>query len=469
MNIDIFLAARDRRTRRLFEQLRSAIDSGRLQPDDRLPPTRQLAADLGMARSTVTTVYARLVAEGLAVARTGNGTFVAANTLPIEPPAGQVETVAATVRRSAPRVSSSPPPAGAIIDLRSGRPDPRLFPLVEWRRAVRQSVETVPPDYGHRAGLPELRSAIAHWVARSRGVTVEPDRILITAGTQQAVDLCARVMLRPGDIATVEDPGYEPVGAAFEFAGATLDLVPVDDDGIDIDAIHPRTKLVYVTPSHQSPTGVVLKRNRRIQLLELARNNGAVVLEDDYDTELRYVDRPLEPLWRLDPNRQVIYLGSFSKTLTPSLRIGFVIAPLPDIAELTHARVLIDMQPPHLTQAALAHLISSGDFDRHLRRSRRTYQPRHTIVTNWIRQAETSGLIEHGYHSSAGLHATIRLHQHHDPSRIATQLADRNIVIDPNSHHSQRLRPHLVIGFGLADRQQLQRALHELERALASS
>ncbi|MGH9270208.1 MAG: PLP-dependent aminotransferase family protein, partial [Ilumatobacteraceae bacterium] len=403
-------------------------------------------------------------------ARTGEGTFVADNTLTADSHTAQVESVAATVRRSAPRISSSPPRPDAAIDLRSGRPDPLLFPLADWRRAVRQSVEAIPPGYGHRAGLPELRSAIAHWVARSRGVTVELDEILITAGTQQAIDLCARVMLSPTDVVTVEDPGYEPVHAAFEFAGATLDPVPVDDDGIDIDAINPRTRVVYVTPSHQSPTGVVLKRNRRVQLLELARNNGAVVIEDDYDTELRYVDRPLEPLWRLDPTRSVTYLGSFSKTLTPSLRIGFLIAPRAHIAELTYARALIDVQPPHLTQAALAHLISSGDFDRHLRRSRRSYQPRHAIVTDWIRRAEETGLIEHGYHSSAGLHATVRLHDCHDPSRIVTDLADCGIVIDvPDTRRSKRPRPHLVIGFGLANEQQLGQALYELKRTLEAS
>lgn len=265
---------------------------------------------------------------------------------------------------------------GAPIDLRMGRPDPGLFPLVEWRRSVTGVLHTAPPGYGEPAGLPELRRALAAWIGRSRGVSVSAESILVTSGAQGAFDLCARLTCAAGDTVAVENPGYPPAGRAFEHHGATLAPVAVDDEGIVVDEIPADTRLVYVTPSHQAPTGAILSAARRRELLALATDRDMVLVEDDYDTEFRYVDRPLEPLHRLDTTGRVLYVGSFSKTLSPSLRLGFLAASPAMVRALTAVRSVTDTQPPHLTQAALAAFILSGQFERHLRRTRRTYRTR---------------------------------------------------------------------------------------------
>ncbi len=358
MPIELFLAdvPQRRRAAALYDQLRDAIEHGRLRSGDRLPTSRELAADIGLSRSTVTTVYGRLVAEGYAGGRTGDGTFVS-------------DVRSTPTRRATPAVGDSRAQVWAA-DLRTGRPDPELFPVVEWRRAAVSVLQAAPPGYGDPGGLPALRAALASWVARSRGVRATAEQVVVTAGAQGAFDLLARTLLGPGTTIAVENPGYPPARRAFRAAGTDVVGVPVDDDGIVVRRIPARAKAVCVTPSHQAPTGAVLSMARRRELL--ARD--LLVIEDDYDTEHRYVDRPLEPLQRLDVTDRVVYVGSFSKTLTPSLRIGFVVAPARLAERLVTTRAAIDTQPAHLTQAALAEFLTSGGFERHLRRSRRAYR-----------------------------------------------------------------------------------------------
>ena len=293
-------------------------------------------------------------------------------------------------------------------DLRTGRPDPRLFPVVEWRRSALSALQAAPPGYGDPAGLPSLRVALAAWVGRSRGVVVGPEHVIVTAGAQGAFDLLARTVLAPKASVAVENPGYPPAWRAFRHAGARLLPVPVDPDGMVVDDLPSKARAVYTTPSHQAPTGAILSTARRHQLLDVARRDDLVVIEDDYDTEYRYVDRPMEPLQRLDPER-VVYVGSFSKTISPSLRLGFLVAP-PDLADaLVATRGDVDTQPPHLTQAALAAFTTSGDLDRHLRRTRRTYRARRSHLLGLLSELAAEGVIVAHDPCLAGLHVTIRL------------------------------------------------------------
>ena len=455
----------------LYEQIRCAVAEGRLRVGERLPTTRSLADDLGIARSTVATVFGRLVAEGVLVARVGDGTYVAEQ--PVGGPEPRSRRPAVSLTRRPPPPVPSPDavePAQAVdvtADLRTGRPDPNMFPVADWRRAVKRATVVPPPGYGDPAGMPALRAAIATWVARSRGLDATADQVLVTNGAQQAFDLCARVLVAGGDRVAFEEPGYEPARRAFLSNGATVEPVRVDRDGLVVAEIPDGVRAVYVTPSHQSPTGVTMSAQRRRALLDRAHRERLTIIEDDYDTEYRYVDRPIEPLHRLDRHGHVVYVGTFSKTLSPSLRIGFVIASSPVIDDLVMARRSSDGEPPHLTQMALTELMVNGALDRHIRRTRAAFRSRHDLVQRRIADLHRHGLIAAPWPSKAGLHAMIELHEEADAGRIRQSLAEHGVVIDSvDRAWFGPARPALTIGFGLADEPKLARAFDLLDDTL---
>lgn len=466
--IDVFLDGVPVRGRSaaLFEQLRAAIVEGRFRPGDQLPPSRDLAAEVGVARSTVATVYARLVGEGYAEGRVGDGTFVTNyRTGSGTPTRASPKTHSVRIARHTPPWADTltPPPDGWRVDLRTGRPDPSLFPVVDWRRCATAALDRPPPGYGDAAGLPALRQAIAAWVSRSRGVQATDDTVLITAGAQGAFDLLARTLTVPGDVVAVEDPGYAPTRQAFAQHGAKIAAVAVDADGIDVSQIPRSTRAAIVTPSHQAPTGVVMSGARRRELLALARARDFMIIEDDYDTEYRYVERPLEPLHRLDTHGHVTYVGSFSKTLSPSLRLGFIVAPVDLIAELTRVRRLVDAQPPHLTQATLAAFIASGGFERHLRRTGRIYRGRRDHLLAALDRLRDDGIIESFDRCPAGLHLTVRLPESDQVGRVAQRMQAAGIAVMTTAEQQVADRPlDLVIGFGLAAIEHIDQALDAL-------
>lgn len=486
MSVEVFVDpwAPRRTSMSLYSQLRDAIASGRLQQGDRLPTSRELAAELGVARSTVAAVYGRLVAEGALAGRVGDGTFVAGPGLHTGAGTGAgtgtgagsgsgtrgrrqgvrpfPAAKAVRVRRPVPRLAPPVPVGPSVIDLRTGRPDPRHFPLTDWRRCVASALTTSPPGYGEAAGLAHLRSVLAAWIGRSRGVEASAEQVLVTAGAQQAFDLLSRVLLTPGDVIAVEDPGYPAARLAFEANGLRVAGVPVDGEGIVVSAIPQSAKAVCVTPSHQAPTGVTMSIARRHALITFARRRGAVVIEDDYDSEYRYVDRPLEPLHRLDRDGHVVYVGTFSKTLSPSLRLGFVVGPEDVIEELAHARRLVDAQPPHVLQAALAELIARGLLDRHLRRTKRLLAPRHALVSARLAELHERGLTAVPPRSIAGLHSMLELPSHVRSSAVAERLRVGGVAIEPiDGWRISASRSGLLVGFGQAD-------LRELDAAFAA-
>jgi GntR family transcriptional regulator/MocR family aminotransferase len=356
------LPARGPRTRELYGALRRLIESGRVPPGAKLPTTRDLARRLGLSRAAAVAAFETLIAEGFATARVGAGTFVAA----------QVPLVgAAPVRAAAPNPWLHPPPPGA---LGVAAADPRTMAV--FRRLLSRHLAR--PDAAHfRYGDPRggiaLRRAIAAYLRTARGVRCDPDQIIVTSGTQQGLDLLLRALIRPGDAAWIEDPGYPRAQAALAAAGARLIGVPVDAEGLDPAqgaVLGPEARLVYVTPSHQFPLGVTLSMPRRLALLDWARRHDAWIVEDDYDSEFRYAGPPLTALQGLDDGGRVAYLGTFAKVLFPGLRVGYLVLPDALLAPVLAQRIQADKQPPTLAEGALADLLDHGHFAAHLRRAR---------------------------------------------------------------------------------------------------
>ncbi|WP_020671670.1 PLP-dependent aminotransferase family protein [Amycolatopsis nigrescens] len=386
VDIHVDLAGGRGRKEQIYRQIRAAILDGRLRPGETLTPTRELAERLAVSRNTVSAAYDQLTAEGFLTATVGAGTFVRSGIhreKPAPRPVPEGTGVSATeLWAGVPKPPRSFAPAPEY-DFRAGVPDVTLFPFDTWRRLVAQQLRGSGADvltYGDPAGLPALRAAIVRQVGVSRDVVADPDDVLVTSGAQQAVDLLARVLLRPGDKVAVEDPGYPPPRHLFESLGAQVIGVPVDDEGIVVSRIPPGVRLVHVTPSHQYPLGLAMSLARRMELISWARRNDAVLVEDDYDTDFRYGGRPLEPLYSLDTTGRVLYVGSFSKVLYPSMRLGFLVAP-PALREpLRKAKYLSDWQSGGPAQAALAQFMEEGGFARHVRRMRRVYQSRHQVL-----------------------------------------------------------------------------------------
>ncbi|NNE96613.1 MAG: PLP-dependent aminotransferase family protein [Acidimicrobiales bacterium] len=454
----------------LFAQLRGAIESGRLAAGDRLPPTRQVADELGISRHTVTTVYGRLVAEGYTDGRAGAGSYVTSMVAPT-PTTPTKPTALAAVVEPEPWYSEPLAAPRVRFDLRSGTPDLGLFPIVDWRRCMTTALQTPPVGYDHPAGAESLRRALARWIGVSRAVEASAEQVIVTSGAQHAIDLITRLLVRPGDVIAVEDPGYPPVTRLFRALGADVAPVPVDAEGIVVDRIPHNVRLIYTTPSHQSPTGVTMSFARRRDLLQCANNHDVAIIEDDYDSEYRHVDRPLEPLFRLDQHGRVIYIGTFSKTLAPSLRLGFVVLPPSLTAPARNLRALIDRQPPAAMQDALTNFIVHGHLRRHLKRTRKIYSERHRIVTDFTDRMTTAGLFADVPLSNAGLHVAALLPAGTDDRELRSRSSAGGIVIGNWGECWQHPNPPpgLIIGFGGVQAAHLSDALGELEEYISAA
>ena len=432
-------------TSSIYRQLREAIASGRVAAGDRLPPTRELAAQLGVSRHTITTVYDQLVGEGYLTGRAGGGTFVNAAS-----PRQRTDHYGSTT------ITSIEPPTtrrtliAPRFDLRPGAPDQRLFPTVEWRRCMLAALQHPPGGYGEPAGLPALREAIAHWISRSRGLDAPAEQIVVTSGAQQAIDLVLRLLVRPGDIVAVEEPGYAPVMQLCKAVGADVRPVPVDADGLVVERLPRGTRLVYTTPAHQFPTGVVMSLPRRLALLDHAERHDVFVIEDDYDSEYRHVARPLEPLQRLDRHERVIYVDTFSKTMSPALRLGFAMIPRALTQSFLELREMTDWQPAEPVQTAMVRFIAEGHLSRHLRRTRKVYGERHRLVTQFLGTAVAQRWLAGFMPTSAGLHITATLDGGVDEDSLRRSLAESGVAVGGFAECwlTPEPPPGLVIGFG---------------------
>jgi GntR family transcriptional regulator/MocR family aminotransferase len=469
MDFHVSLAGRGDLSVRIYRQLRDAVLDGRLRAGERLPPTRELARRLAVSRNTVAVAYDRLTADGFLTGRVGAGTYVSGS-LPAPKP-----RKAPAARGPRPKAiwRSLPSPVAAVAeapeyDFRVGIPDAALFPLETWRRLLARELRAAAGfvHYVDPGGHPGLRAAIARHVGVSRSVRADADDVLVTQGAQQALDLLCRVLLSPGDRVAVEEPGYRQAKLLFASHGAEVVGVPVDGEGLDVAALPSRTKLVYVTPSHQFPLGTPMSLARRTALLAWAGRVDAVVVEDDYDSEFRFSDRPLEPLQSLDRGGRVAYVGSFSKTLLPMLRLGFLIAP-PSLRDaLRHARQLSDWHGDVPAQAALARFVDEGLFARHIRRATKVYAERHERITSTVDRVFAGRL--RVVPSAAGLHLCALAEQDLEP--IAARAARAGVAVQTLSDLCGGFpEPGLVLGYGSIPVERIDAGLAALDKAWGST
>jgi len=389
--------------RQIYEALKAGIRDGRFRPGSRLPSTRALCADLKVSRNTVLSAYEQLLAEGYAVSRE-RATTVVADVVPPRAPsaAARAEPVPAPrLSAYAQRLTREPsmPPSGSYAarpglrwDFRYGKPAVNDFPHDVWRRLLAAHARRPSSDslgYAAPAGHEPLRAALARYLHRARGLQCDPEQIVIVNGSQQAIDLAARLLLDPGDAAVVEEPHYTGATVAFDAIGARLIRVRVDAQGLDPALLPPasqRARLAYVTPCHQFPSGVILPLERRLALLDWAARTDAWLIEDDYVSEFRYEGRPLEALQSLDRHGRVVYIGSFAKTLFPALRLAYLVLPPALVRPFVAAKWVSDRFSTPLPQAALAEFIDSGAFERHLRRAGLRHAARRRTLIDALRQ-----------------------------------------------------------------------------------
>ncbi len=463
--------------RQLYEALREAILGGRLAPGQRLPATRDMARSLGISRTTVTLTYEALTSEGYLEAQTGAGTFVG-RSLPddlLRPATSAAKGTKGSHRKTSPPDTASGRPSSKRlsrfgnylkvnepfgpaeeppIQFSFGRPDIDEFPMGQWLRllnhhAKRKQLSALELPKKAQGYLP-LREAVADYLVRARAVKADPEQIIIVNGSQQALDLVARVLIEHGDHVGIENPCFLGAKTIFEANGAKLYPVPVDEGGLVVDHLRqgaiPPLKLIYVTPSHQFPTGVSLGLTRRLELLAWAQRNCTYIVEDDYDSEFRYCGRPVPALAGLDQSDTVIYAGTFSKTLFVTLRLGYLLVPRSLAGVFAHAKWVADRHSPLLEQQVLADFISSGQYERHIRRMRSLYERRRKVMLDSLKKHFGDACQIFG--ESSGIHVLVRFRTTMTGEEIVAAAFDKGVCVLPAVYLTQPMRGELVLCYG---------------------
>jgi GntR family transcriptional regulator/MocR family aminotransferase len=468
----------------LYKEVRQAILNRRLLPKERIPSTRQLAKSLGISRTTVTQTYDQLLSEGYIEAIVGSGTFVCSQlpddllrSAPVET-AGKITRSPVQLSKygvylsdteNVPRIAEADMP----INFRYGRPAFDQFPIKLWRRLLSRyccsNLQWL--DYSRDAqGYKALREAISRYLSRSRAVICTSDQVLIVNGTQQALDLIMRLFIEPDDVIALEDPSYPSARLIFQTQGAKLLPISVDESGLLVKNLtncsKEQIRLVYVTPSHQFPTGAILSLPRRLELLSWAQQTGALIIEDDYDSEYRYGDRPIPALQGLDHSDSVLYVGTFSKVLFPSLRIGYLVLPKNLVSTFARAKWLSDRHLPLLEQQVLADFIEEGHLERHIRKMRAVYDRRRQVLVKALNvqfgeQATILG-------EKAGIHLMVRLHTALSDEEIIQRAAQVGVGMMSAAPHY--LKPHskgeFIFGYGELTEQQLEEGICRIAKIL---
>lgn len=475
--------------RQLYEQLRETILTGRLQAGSRLPATRTLARDLDISRNTVTAAFDQLLAEGYLEGRVGAGTFVTSE-LPEE-----ALSVLDTTGRADPLHDLKPSPRQRGLSRRGtqlaglrrrrtrrglafavGVPELRNFPFDIWARLMARAWRRPPMELmanTEPAGYMPLRRAIADYVRTARGVRCEVEQVIIVSGAQQAIGLAAHVLLDEGDRALVEDPGYPGIRGALLAAGVKVVPAPVDAEGLDIvtgEKKAPDARFVCVAPSHQYPLGVTMPLARRLALLDWAQRVDGWIIEDDYDSEYRYSGKPLAALQGLDRDNRVVYVGSFSKTMFPSLRLGYLIVP-PDLTDsFRFARAALDDHPSTVGQPSLTAFIEDGYFAAHLRRMRKLYAHRQQTLIDAAREHMddlfTIAPAEAGMHILARQKPALTVRM--DDIQATRKAEAAGITVSPLSsfYHEYPAQQGLMLGYAAVDEEEIPKAVAKLAEAL---
>ena len=470
--------------RQIYDAFRAMILERRLQPGQQIPSTRALAAELGISRIPVLGAYAQLLAEGYIESRSGAGTFVTSSLsdqfLSTRP------TVASVTNDAAPdaisRVSKLLPLEGTPWFLGSGAFSVGQiaydhFPFRVWSDLVThhaRRVRSSSMNYADPMGSLEFREVIAAYLRTARAVRCEASQIMVVNGSQHALDLSARVLLDPDSPVWIEEPGYVFLRHTLMLSGCRLVPVPVDKEGLDVAAgmkTCRKARAAYVTPSHQYPLGATMSAARRLQLLEWAHRSSAWIVEDDYDSEYRYESMPVASMQGLDPGSRVIYIGTFSKTLFPSLRLGYIVIPPALVGRFLAVRQTNDLCPSHLYQAALADFISGGHFTRHVRKTRQLYADRRDALTQALRK-EFGSEIERSemeiLGAEAGMHLVVTLPPGLSDQKISARAAQEGLWLWPLSaaYAGTNARQGFILGFGGTKADEMLHQVRRLRKAM---
>jgi GntR family transcriptional regulator/MocR family aminotransferase len=466
--------------RQLYFAVRDAILDARLQPGTRLPSTRALADDLAVSRNTVMAAFEQLLAEGYIEGRVGAGSFVSRE-LPEETLHARVALVARRQRGAgAPGLSQRGAHLASLRDdttrpsaFSPGLPELAAFPFEEWARLLAKHWRSPPRSFligGDPAGHRPLREAIAAYLGAARAVTCSPDQVFVVSGAQQALDLTMRVLIDPGDTVWIEEPGYPGLRGALIASGAELAHVPVNAEGLDVEAgrqLAPQARMACVSPSHQYPLGVTMSLSRRLALLEWASSADAFVLEDDYDSEYRYAGRPLAALQGLDADGRVIYVGTMSKVMFPGLRLGYMVVPEHLVDAFRAVRRLADTHPPMSIQPALAEFIEAGHLSAHIRRMRSLYAERQQLLLEACRK-QLAGRLELRP-DEAGMHLVASLPDHVNDAAVSAAARALGVEAPALSTYFHRLPPRrgLLLGYAGVTEGEIAAGVRKLGDAIA--
>src|SRR5437868_11422571 len=459
----------------IYDSFRSRIIRGDLRAGDLVPSSRELARESRISRLPVLTAYAQLLAEGYFESRVGAGTFISSS-LPSRS-TGSLPSAARGQRLLSAQVAALPKYerpswAESLGPFQVGQPELQKFPIEIWLRLVarysrRMRLKAL--QYAGAMGLPELREAIATYLRTSRGVRCEAKQIMIVSGSQQALDLASRVLLEAGRAAWVEEPSYWLVHHVLKAARCRIVPVPVDAEGLNVTAgikLNRNARAAFVAPSHQYPLGVTMSAARRLQLLEWAQRSRAWIIEDDYDSEYRYGSLPIASLQGLDRNARVIYIGTFSKVMFPSLRLGYLVIPVDLIERFAAMRQVMDICPAHITQAVMSDFIREGHFARHVRRMLPVYAERRSVLVAELERQLGDSVTIMG--DQAGMHLAIFLTRGRDDRKIAATAARQSLWLSPlsSSYIGRTARHGFVLGFGNTKANDIPQAVRRLKKLI---
>jgi len=468
--------------RQIYDSYRAAIVDGRLRPGQRIPSTRGLASEIGVSRFPVLNAYAQLLAEGYFESRVGAGTVVSSS-LPDQLTSSQPSSTTNLAARPGPRSVARRSPILPGIEampwmrnwgaFRVGQVAFDQFPLHIWSTLVVRrcrGMDAQSAHYGNLMGSVALREAIANYLKIARSVRCEAEQVMIVNGSQQALEIATRVLLNLGSRVWMEEPGYNLARDVFALNGCQVIPVPVDTEGLDVAAgIRKcrKAQAAFVTPSHQFPLGVTMSASRRLQLVDWAQHSGSWIIEDDYDSEYRYESLPIASLQGLDANSRVIYVGTFSKVLFPSLRLGYLVIP-PDLLDRFHmCRRVMDLGPPTFIQEVLADFIGEGHFARHIRRMRVLYGELRRTLVNQLNQ--DLGAIVEVVGDEAGMHLAVLLISGHRDVEVAKRAVRQNLSLWPLSpSYLGEARQGFILGFGATTMQEIPGAVRSLRTLLTT-
>ncbi|MBP1931897.1 PLP-dependent aminotransferase family protein [Ammoniphilus resinae] len=451
--------------RQVYQQIREKILNGQLKADVKLPSTRELSSQLNVSRNVILDAYDQLLAEGFVVSRGGSGTYVAPGAF-LEPhkKVGLLRAFDSDEKRKK---------DDAIINFRSGIPALDLFPRKTWARLTSTIWNDTPPStfgYDIPEGRPELRRVLSQYLLKTRGVDCHPDQIVITSGATQAMTLVSKLLLSPNDTVIMEDPITIDIQIIFESTGAQLYPVPADKYGLDTSLLplEKSPKFVYVTPSHQFPLGGTLPIQRRIQLIQYSRKTNCYLIEDDYDSEFRYEGPPVSSLQGLEPER-VLYIGSFSKILSPAIRMGYLILPTQLIEQSRKLKWFTDLHTPSIDQLVLAQFIEEGHLERHIVKMRKIYRNRRDFLICCLKSTFSNQVDIFGH--STGLHLIAEFKEQEFSKELLEKTDRLGVKIYPVEDHTMQKGKHpnqIILGYGHLNKKEIEEGMARLRQAILS-